>query len=148
MDKVRPANPVELNRIDRAPPAGLDFTQVFALTPTPLMVMDRDLVIVFANAAYLATTGCTLAEIQGRYVFEAFPETEARTALFRSAFEQALAGTANTLTTEPFAIPVDGGGMREIIWTCTQVPIRNAAGEIAFILQNAVDLTDKYQNEH
>lgn len=147
MHKIRPFGPAETGRIDRTAPAGLDFVEAFALVPTPLMIMDRDLVIVFANAAYLAVTGCTLSEIQGRYVFQAFPEADERMNLFKSAFEQALAGEANVLTTEPFAIPVEGGGMREIIWTCTHLPLRGADGEIAFVMQNALDVTAKHENE-
>ncbi|MBK8197723.1 MAG: PAS domain-containing protein [Acidobacteria bacterium] len=147
MHKVRPYSPVETGRIDRPAPADIDFESVFSVIPTPLMIMDRDFVIRFANAAYLTTTFCALSEIQGRYVFEAFPETEERTRVFLSAFELALAGTPNVLTTEPFAIPVDGGGTRELIWTCTHLPVRGADGEIAFIMQNAVDVTAKFARE-
>lgn len=147
MQKVRPAGPIDTSRIDRAPLSNIDFSQAFSIVPTPLMILDRDLVIQFANAAYLTTTACTLSEIQGRYVFEAFPESEERMALFRSAFETALNGTANVVTTEPFAIPVDGGGMREVMWTCSQLPLRNAAGEVEYVLQNALDITAKHERE-
>lgn len=147
MNKVRPSGPIESDRVDKAPGGAIDFAQAFVFIPTPLMIMDRNLTIQFANAAYLTTTACTLSEIQGRHVFEAFPESEARTSVFRSAFELALAGTANVLTTEPFAIPVDGGGMREVIWTCTQMPLRNAAGEVEYVMQNARDITAKYERE-
>jgi two-component sensor histidine kinase len=147
MHKVRPFSPVETGRIDRPPPPDIDFESVFAVVPTPLMVMDRNFVIRFANAAYLTTTFSMLSEIQGRYVFEAFPETEERTRIFQSAFELALAGTPNVLTTEPFAIPVDGGGTRELIWTCTHLPVRGANGEVAFIMQNAVDVTARFARE-
>tara|TARA_R110000782_G_scaffold178958_1_gene269783 strand:- start:720 stop:1745 length:1026 start_codon:yes stop_codon:yes gene_type:complete len=134
-------------RLDRPPLEEIDFLQVFAKTPTPLMMLNQDLVFVFANEAYLETTGCTMSEIGGRYVFEAFPEAEERMALFETAFRKALAGTPNKLTTEPFAIPVDGGGTREIVWTCTHEPIRDAHGEIVFVLQNALDITEKYNSE-
>ncbi|MEH6487193.1 sensor histidine kinase [Hyphomonas oceanitis] len=147
MYKIRPKPPTETNRIDRPVPGSFDFQQAFELSPSPLMILNRDLDYVYANAAYLATTGCTLSEIQGRNVFEAFPETEARTALFRAAFEQAFAGSENVLMTEPYAIPVDGGGMREIVWICTQIPLRNAAGEVEYVMQNAVDITEKHQRE-
>lgn len=135
------------SRLDRAPLAEIDFLQVFAATPTPLMMVNQDLVIVFANEAYLETTGCTMSEIQGRYIFEVFPEAEERMALFETAFRKALAGTPNKVTTEPFAIPTDGGGTREIVWTCTHEPIRDARGDIAFVLQNAVDITEKHTRE-
>jgi PAS domain S-box-containing protein len=147
MYKIRPSPPAETARIDRPASAGINFEDVFSITPSPLMILNRDLMIVYANAAYLTTTGCALSEIQDRYVFEAFPEEEDRVRLFRAAFQQALDGTANTLTTEPYAIPVDGGGMREAIWTCTHIPLRNADGEVAFLIQNAVDITEKHRSE-
>jgi PAS domain S-box-containing protein len=147
MNKIRPLAATSLTCVDRLPPPDLDFEQMFALIPTPLLVLDRKLNIVFANAAYLTTTTYTLSEIQGRHVFEAFPESEARTSVFESAFRMALDGTPNAVTTEPFAIPVDGGGMRELIWTCTQLPLKNSAGEIAYVMQNAVDVTAKIESE-
>lgn len=140
-------NETTSRRLDRAPLGEIDFLQVFAATPTPLMMLNRDLVIVFANEAYLATTGCTMSEIQGRHVFKAFPETEERMALFETAFRKALAGTPSKVTTEPFAIPVDGGGTREMVWTCTHEPIRDAHGDVAFVLQNALDITEKHHSE-
>ncbi|MDF1587180.1 sensor histidine kinase [Marinimicrococcus flavescens] len=132
--------------MDRKPPDGLNFHTVFASAPTQLMIMDRQLVIVYANEAYLRTTMRTLSDIQGRYVFDAFPEAPERTALFKAAFERALAGEENVLRTEPFSVPApeEEGGVREIVWTCTHVPVANDAGEIAFVLQNAVDVTAEH----
>lgn len=147
MHKIRPTNPIETSRMDCPPLGEINFFEAFALAPTPLAVLNRDLVIVFANACYLTTTGCKLSEIQGLYVFEAFPETEERTALFKSAFQQAADGVANVVTTEPFMIPVDGGGMREVIWTCTQLPLKNDKGEVEYVLLNAVDQTEKHESE-
>lgn len=134
-------------RLDRAPLGEIDFLQVFAKTPTPLMMLNRDLVIVFANEAYLETTCCAMSELQARYVFEVFPETEERMAVFEAAFRKALAGTPNKVITEPFAIPLDGGGTREIVWTCTHQPIHDARGDVAFVLQNALDITEKHNSE-
>ncbi|MDX6751324.1 HWE histidine kinase domain-containing protein [Geminicoccaceae bacterium 1502E] len=128
------------------PPNGLNFHTVFACAPTQLMIMDRRLVIVYANEAYLRTTMRTLSDIQGRYVFDAFPESPERMALFKAAFERALAGEENVLRTEPFSVPAPGeeGGVREIVWTCTHVPIADDQGEIAFVLQNAIDVTAEH----
>ena len=140
-----PLPPDSLHRIDAPPPHGLDFHQIFAAVPTPLMVMDRELAIVYANQAYLRTTMRVLSEIHGRYVFDAFPESDRRMNRFLNAFRLALAGEANMLTTEPFSVPeAEGGGFREIVWTCTHTPIRGQDGAVAFVLQNAVDVTAKY----
>ncbi len=133
--------------MDGPPPGALNFHSVFAAVPTPLMVMDRQLTIVYANEAYLRTTARTLSDLQNRYVFDAFPESPDRMALFKSAFERALAGEANVLTTEPFSVPApdEPSGVRNIVWTCSHTPIADDGGEIAFVLQNAVDVTAKHQ---
>ncbi|MEX2642717.1 MAG: HWE histidine kinase domain-containing protein [Acetobacterales bacterium] len=130
--------------MDSNPPSDLDFHSVFAKSPAPSLVLDRRLFIVYANEAYLRTTMRSLTEIRDRYVFDAFPESGERTARFKAAFEQALAGDENVMTAEPFAVPVpesDGGGVREIVWTCTQTPVPGRSGQVEFVLQNALDVT-------
>ncbi|MBI1179143.1 MAG: PAS domain-containing protein [Alphaproteobacteria bacterium] len=133
--------------VDGEPPATLDFHKVFAKVPTQLMVMDRELAIVYANEAYLRTTMRPLSDIQGRYVFDAFPESPSRMALFKAAFERALSGEENVLTTEAFAVPAPGfdGGMKNIVWTCSHTPITDGSGRVAYVLQNAVDVTADYE---
>jgi PAS domain S-box-containing protein len=137
--------------MDGQPPAALDFHRIFACAPTPLMVVDRELTIVYANEAYLRTTMRRLSDIQGRYLFDAFPESPKRLALFRGAFEKAVSGEKNVLTTEPFAVPAPGpeGSVKQIIWTCTQTPIHDDAGNVAYVLQHAVDVTAEQElNRH
>jgi serine phosphatase RsbU (regulator of sigma subunit) len=58
---------------DPATDAVTDCAAVVRAMRTPYLVLTPDLVIADANAAYLATTGRTLAELVGRPVFEAFP---------------------------------------------------------------------------
>ena len=53
--------------------APVDFQLLFSELPTALLVMDTDLVIVEANAAYLELVGRRREELVGRPVFEAFP---------------------------------------------------------------------------
>lgn len=128
--------------IDRPPPLTLDFQRIFALVPTPLMVLDRDLAIVYANAAYLRATGCRLSHIQGRHVFESFPEAPERVAVFHAAFTRALAGHPSVVDAAPFRVPGDDGLPREVIWTCSHTPIPDDHGDVAFVLQHAADVTE------
>ena len=46
--------------------------------PASIMVLDRDLRFVTASEMYLQTTGRKLDDLVGRYLFDAFPESEAR----------------------------------------------------------------------
>ena len=55
--------------------SGLDWQQVFARSPNPYMVLDRDLRFVEMNDAYLAVVGCARADLVGVRVFDAFPLT-------------------------------------------------------------------------
>jgi PAS domain S-box-containing protein len=122
----------------------LDFQRLFALLPAPCLVLDRQMRIVTATEAYLASVGRTLAELQGRYVFEAFPEEEDRLTLLHGAFQRALGGEENTLVEVPFSIADTAsanGGLREVWWTCTHVPVYGADGTIRYMIQNAQDVT-------
>ena len=133
--------------IDRLPLATLDFQRIFAMAPTQLVVLDRKLRIVYANAAYLRNTCKRLSDIQGCYVFDAFPETPERVAVFKAAFDRALAGEANVVDAAPFRIQGPTGQPRDVVWTCSHTPIPDETGEIAFVLQNAMDVTQAIASE-
>lgn len=122
----------------------IDFTRMFYSLPTPYLVLDRDLNVVDMNDQYLAVTQRTREELLGRYVFEVFPEEPDRLAMFRNAFLRAVAGEANAIVKSPFSIPrpaSEGGGMREVWWTCHHMPVYDGAGNICGMVQKAVDQT-------
>jgi PAS domain S-box-containing protein len=132
------------------PLSRLDFHSLFAALPSPFMILDRDLRFVEMNDAYLATTKRTRADLIGRYVFDAFPEEPERLALFRNAFERALHGEANELVRTLFRVPKpaeEGGGFRDIYWTCSHAPLRDANGDVAFMIQHAQDVTEQVRAE-
>ncbi len=122
----------------------LDFEQLFTTLPAPCLVLDREMRIVTATDNYLSNVKRTLAELRGRYVFEAFPEDEERMTLFRDAFQRALDGEANTLVEVPFSIAdtdLENGELRDVWWTCTHVPVHGPDGDILYMIQNAQDVT-------
>lgn len=127
--------------------AAVDFEQLFRHLPAPCIVLDRDLRIVTATDIYLATVMRSLDTLRGVPVFEAFPEDPAREAMFRDAFQRALAGEENALVEVPFAIPEPDGSMREIWWTCTHRPVRDTDGTIRFMVQNAQDVTEQVRTQ-
>ena len=57
----------------RSVAAGVDFGAVFHQQPTAYLLVDRDLVILDANEAYLRLLGRTREELVGRWTFDAFP---------------------------------------------------------------------------
>lgn len=131
-----------------------DFKALFNASPYPYLLLSaRDLTIIGANLAYLRSTGKTAQEIVGKNVFIAFPENPAdpeSTAVqdVRQSIERAIA--TKLPDTTPFlryAVPEDtsdGTVFREIYWSTVHTPVLGADGEVAFVAQNAIDVTDLY----
>ncbi len=112
------------------------------------MVLDRDLRFVEMNEAYLDTTQTERESLIGRYVFDVFPEHGERLERFHRAFRAALDGEANELMRVPFSIrrpDSEGGGLREVWWTCAHVPVCSEDGTVEFVVQNARDVTDEVE---
>ncbi|WP_165498118.1 HWE histidine kinase domain-containing protein [Siculibacillus lacustris] len=119
----------------------IDFERLFHALPSPYMLLDRELRFVDMNATYLAVTGRSREDLIGRHVFEAFPEEGEALALFRSAFERAAAGEANTVVRRLFRIPDGRGGLRDVWWTCHHIPVFDGEGRPCGLLQKAEDVT-------
>src|SRR3569623_3267389 len=125
------------------------FEQLVRHMPSLYMVLDRDLVYVEANEAYCKSTERSRDEIVGRYVFERFPPSGEG----GNAIEQSLRRVLATGVTEslPFgAYPIDlplsaGGGMGTKYWSCVHMALFDADGEVAYVVQNAVDVTELHQ---
>ncbi len=128
----------------------IDFANLFALMPSPYMILDRELRFVDANPAYLAVTGRKREEIMGRFVFDVFPETAERRTRFEDAFRRAIAGEPNAIVRQRFDIArpaSEGGGLKPVIWTTHHIPIRDADGAIVGMLQKALDCTSEVEAE-
>ena len=107
------------------------------------MILDRDLIYVEANPAYCASTERTREEIVGRYVFEAFPPTGEGGRQIEESLRRVLAtGVAETLPLAAYPIPTPDGGFRMKYWSCAHFPLFDDKGDVAFVAQNAVDVTE------
>lgn len=122
----------------------VNFEAVFNSLLIPTMVMDADFNIVAMNEAYLEVTGRERESLLGRNVFEAFPaEGESRRRLQESFERVRDEGVADVLPVLHYPIAgADGPEQRS--WSCTHVPILDADGKVAFLVQNTQDIT-KYQ---
>ncbi|SMQ70065.1 PAS domain S-box-containing protein [Devosia lucknowensis] len=121
----------------------VDFGRIFEALPSPFMILDKDLRYVTANAAYLETTGATLDDLAGHYVMERFPEPGESGKRLLASFEKVLAtGTPDTLAYLPYPIAEADGTVRHRYWTAVHVPLTDADGQVEFILQNTVDVTE------
>jgi PAS domain S-box-containing protein len=130
-----------------------DFEALFRVSPYPYLLMDRQLNIIGANNAYLKSTGRVEAELLGRYVFDAFPENpddpgSTNVAEVRASLLRAIAtGEPDTTAFLRYSVPRQGASgkvFEERFWSTVHTPIRGADGEVAFVAQNAIDVTDLY----
>jgi two-component sensor histidine kinase len=121
----------------------IDFAQVFEALPSPYMLLDNQLRYVAANPAYLRATYSSIEQIRGVHVMEAFPAPGERGERLRASFDKVLATSEpDTLAYLPYPIKLADGSIYEGYWTAVHTPILDDAGNVAFILQNTVDVTE------
>lgn len=126
---------------------GLDLWDVQAMfnaSPNAYVVMDRDLVIVGANQAYLKVTGRQAAEIVGRRMFDAFPSPpdSAHGQQLRQSFARVLATRRpDHIATIRYPIVGPGGEVGEHVWSATHIPVAAADGTVSHILQHTENIT-------
>jgi len=129
----------------------IDSQKLFDSAPAPLMVLDRELKYVAANQAYLNATSLRREEIIGRNVFEVLPQDmtppeQDSSRKLRESLERVLTRRMPDLlamAVQPVSRATDTGPVLEKrFWTYSHQPLLDAAGNVAFILQHAVDVTD------
>ncbi len=114
-------------------------------SPNPYVVMDKDLRLVWMNRAYLVATMRERDELVGQKMFDAFP-SEPGTDSFRllnDSLERVLrTQEADEIALIRYDIPASDGSMETRFWSATHTPLLNRNGELAYILQHTVDVTE------
>lgn len=129
--------------------SAINFEALFAASPNPYMLLDRELKFVWANEAYLKATGRTLADLLGRSLFEAFPSGAHdpgadSSEQLHASLERVLAERKpDVLALIRYAISTaDGRSFEDRYWSATHTPILDEQGEVRFILQQTNDVTE------
>jgi two-component sensor histidine kinase len=99
------------------------------------------------NTAYLAMTGRTKTDLDGVFVFDAFPETGERQDAIRRPFALALAGQENTVKRNVFAIDRPVVGRQDVYWDVHHTPVRDVDGVVVGVLQYAQDVSSEIAAE-
>jgi two-component sensor histidine kinase len=124
----------------------LDYFGLFDASPNPYLVLDRDMNIVGANRAYLASTKRELADIVGRWAWDAFPTNPETLRESIASFTRVLRDRKpDTLALLRFDIPRpkdEGGGFGTRYWSIVATPVLDAAGEVSVMLQHPIDVTE------
>lgn len=127
----------------------INFEALFSASPNPYLLLRPSFEIAGMNDAYLAATMRRREELVGRNIFEAFPSNP------DSLSHRQLRGSLERVVQEKikdhlplirYDIPrPNGQGFEARYWSATHTPLFNAAGELNFILQHTVDVTELQQ---
>ena len=124
----------------------LNYRALFDNSPSPNLVLDRALRIVAANRAYLTTTKRELQDIVGRWAWDAFPTDPETLKQSIASFERVIrTGEPDLMPLLRFDVPRpadEGGGMEKRYWSISHVPVIDADGEVGFVLQHPIDVTE------
>lgn len=127
----------------------IDLDALFASAPSPFVLLDCDLRMVWANEAYATVTGRVRDQLIGRRLTDAFPAPadsipdQMLHASFRRVFAS---GRIDHLPLIPYPIAGPDGEVEDRYWSATHTPICDAHGKVEYILQNTTDVTDLYRD--
>jgi PAS domain S-box-containing protein len=123
----------------------IDRDALFNASPNPYMLLDRAFTIVWMNDAYLAATGSAREDIVGRYIFDAFPSDPASLEhrQLLESFERAFATRERDhVPLIRYDIPRPDGSDEARWWSATHTPLFDTNGEVAYVLQHTVEVTE------
>jgi len=125
----------------------IDFHSIFDNVPTPLLLLSPEFSIVEMNQCYIEAVGRGREALIGRNMFDAFPATgETARSLKDSLTRVVRTGKPDFLPVMYYPIPVpDETAVLDRYWSCSHLPIRDAKGDVVFVLQNAQDVTEIHQ---
>lgn len=129
--------------------ADLDYAALFAATPSPYLIIDRDLVIVEVNQAYLAATARTREDLLGKHIFVAFPDNpddpdaDGVRNLGASLQRVLSLRRQDTMALQKYDIPIAGreGAFEERWWSPINTPVLGPDGEVDWIIHRVEDIT-------
>lgn len=127
----------------------IDYTVLFAVSPSPYLVLDPQLVIIDVNAAYLRATACRRSDLMGRYIFDAFPDNPGDpdadgvrnlSASFARVLES---GEPDTMALQRYDVPDPRrpGRFAEHWWSPVNTPVTGPDGTVVCVLHRAEDVT-------
>jgi PAS fold. len=119
--------------------------EVFRSLPQPTLLLQPNLVIVGANAAYLEITGTTEAELLGAELFSVFPDNPSGpvngTAILGASFARVLdGGMPDRVEMMRYDVRDSDGSFRERWWSPVNTPVLDEKGRIRLIMHQAFEV--------
>lgn len=134
--------------VSEVPLLTLDFSALFEKSPNPYVVYDSDFIIVWMNDAYLQATMRQRDDLIGRPLFDAFPsdpDSESHKMLKESLERVRETGDSDELALIRYDIANPDGSMDQLYWSATHTPFCDPDGDVAYILQHTVNVTELHQ---
>jgi PAS domain-containing protein len=133
--------------------AGYPSSALRALENVPdlYLILSPDLYILTASGSYLQATFTQRQAIQGRYVFEVFPDNPATPKAYGTrnlmTSLQTVLATKQThqMELQQYDVPVAGRSFIQKYWLPTNTPVLNELGEIDYIIHKVEDVTVQQQ---
>ncbi len=125
----------------------IDLDAIFASSPSPHVLINRELRMIWANDAYLAVTGRSRAQLIGKIMTEEFPAPPDSVAdrMLRASFRRVFDnGVTDHLPLIPYPIVAPDGTSHSRYWSATHTPLKDGTGTVEYLLQNTNDVTQLY----
>lgn len=123
----------------------IDYKAIFNASPSAMLVLTPELVILDANASYQHMVGRRRHQLVGRYVFDAFPEDPNSVDDLEASLRRVLA-TGTQDVEGPIRHDVEEpdrpGVFAERYWSPINAPVLNSVGTIALVVHRIEEITD------
>jgi PAS domain S-box-containing protein len=129
----------------------IDYAAVFRHLPIPILLLTPDFVVADMNLAYLQVTGREREELQGRNVFDVFPDNpsdpsatgvRAISASLRRVLET---GEPDVLSMQKYDVEVPGspGRFTQRFWSPVNAPVFGPGGSVVLIANCVEEVTER-----
>lgn len=127
----------------------IDYRAVFAVTPSPYLLLRPDSVVADVNDAYLRVTGRTRKELIGHDIFEVHPDNPSEPEAdgvrnLRASLARVLRSKSpDTMAVQRYDVPVRGS--RDVFeakwWSPINTPVLGPGDEVLWIIHRVEDMT-------
>ncbi|UJH93056.1 PAS domain S-box protein [Antarcticibacterium sp. 1MA-6-2] len=136
------------NKIIRSEKRSRNLLRVLQNAPDSYLVLTPTFYIEMASDSYLENTNTSRDEIIGKYIFDVFPDNPALPDA--SGVKNINASLQSVLSTKKphrmaiqnFDVKRRDAGFEEKYWSLTNSPVLNAEGEVEYIIQRILDISD------
>jgi diguanylate cyclase (GGDEF)-like protein/PAS domain S-box-containing protein len=147
--QVHPNHVVFMSSVTPTPMANA--AAVVDAAPYPFLLLATDLTVIDANVAYLRTAGRQREAVVGQHIFDAFPvnpdDIDNQRTIQASVERVIQTGKPDTIMALRYAISrqtLEDPVFDERYWSIVHTPILDEQGNVKFIVQNPIEVTELY----